>query len=346
MIKTGRNDPCFCGSGKKYKKCCFGCSDPNRPFTHEKVDTKKDYSDTIHPYQISRMGSDLALLKRLELTKKQIKKLCKRWSMHKLMQLDTAQIVQQLSVFGIDAEKDAFIAFAQGEISAWNVAQLWLEDIEYMETGDDEDFVCLAACELWKRYLPERPSMEMVDDWVQEGYDLEGAGKPEEACGQWQKVWARMLMLFSPEMTTFSDVSPVFNFSQCFMNWIQDYEICLDNLIASDESWLEIGIPFIEQAEKQFAKEPGMIVLRCTLGRWLVKAERVDDGMRLFDSIISSYPNKCNGYVGLAEVLRQPGKPWFDPKRAIQLVKQAKSACPQSELEEWDLENLLTDVAH
>jgi len=22
--KIGRNDPCFCGSGKKYKKCCRG----------------------------------------------------------------------------------------------------------------------------------------------------------------------------------------------------------------------------------------------------------------------------------------------------------------------------------
>nr|WP_318283143.1 MULTISPECIES: SEC-C metal-binding domain-containing protein [unclassified Ochrobactrum] len=21
--KIGRNDPCFCGSGKKFKKCCF-----------------------------------------------------------------------------------------------------------------------------------------------------------------------------------------------------------------------------------------------------------------------------------------------------------------------------------
>ncbi|MBK3517601.1 SEC-C domain-containing protein [Carboxylicivirga sp. N1Y132] len=22
-VKTGRNDPCPCGSGKKYKKCCL-----------------------------------------------------------------------------------------------------------------------------------------------------------------------------------------------------------------------------------------------------------------------------------------------------------------------------------
>lgn len=24
MPKAGRNDPCPCGSGKKYKKCCYG----------------------------------------------------------------------------------------------------------------------------------------------------------------------------------------------------------------------------------------------------------------------------------------------------------------------------------
>jgi len=23
-VKVGRNDPCPCGSGKKYKKCCLG----------------------------------------------------------------------------------------------------------------------------------------------------------------------------------------------------------------------------------------------------------------------------------------------------------------------------------
>ncbi len=24
MTQIGRNDPCLCGSGKKYKKCCLG----------------------------------------------------------------------------------------------------------------------------------------------------------------------------------------------------------------------------------------------------------------------------------------------------------------------------------
>lgn len=26
-MKIGRNEPCLCGSGKKYKKCCFGLDD-------------------------------------------------------------------------------------------------------------------------------------------------------------------------------------------------------------------------------------------------------------------------------------------------------------------------------
>jgi len=33
VTKTGRNDPCPCGSGKKYKKCCLGrtAADPRPP---------------------------------------------------------------------------------------------------------------------------------------------------------------------------------------------------------------------------------------------------------------------------------------------------------------------------
>lgn len=29
-MKTGRNDPCPCGSGKKYKKCCLSLDESER----------------------------------------------------------------------------------------------------------------------------------------------------------------------------------------------------------------------------------------------------------------------------------------------------------------------------
>ena len=44
LPKIGRNDPCPCGSGKKYKKCCLGQSrkkhwslDEVRSFTTEEI---------------------------------------------------------------------------------------------------------------------------------------------------------------------------------------------------------------------------------------------------------------------------------------------------------------------
>jgi uncharacterized protein len=33
MEKVGRNDPCPCGSGKKYKQCCMTRQAPKRKFT-------------------------------------------------------------------------------------------------------------------------------------------------------------------------------------------------------------------------------------------------------------------------------------------------------------------------
>ncbi|PIP84471.1 MAG: hypothetical protein COR54_03860 [Elusimicrobia bacterium CG22_combo_CG10-13_8_21_14_all_63_91] len=34
MAKIGRNDPCLCGSGKKYKRCHGGLSEPNATFSN------------------------------------------------------------------------------------------------------------------------------------------------------------------------------------------------------------------------------------------------------------------------------------------------------------------------
>jgi hypothetical protein len=35
MNKIGRNDPCPCGSGRKYKKCCLADSGGFSTYTHE-----------------------------------------------------------------------------------------------------------------------------------------------------------------------------------------------------------------------------------------------------------------------------------------------------------------------
>ena len=53
---VGRNDPCPCGSGKKFKKCCIGKAEllelaaPNDPFTVDEVDQFDDVDEQIQDY--------------------------------------------------------------------------------------------------------------------------------------------------------------------------------------------------------------------------------------------------------------------------------------------------------
>jgi hypothetical protein len=42
MKKLGRNEPCHCGSRKKYKKCCLRKDEENRQKTKDKEQYERD----------------------------------------------------------------------------------------------------------------------------------------------------------------------------------------------------------------------------------------------------------------------------------------------------------------
>ena len=41
-MKIGRNDPCPCGSGKKYKKCCLDRPTPSPAFASSPAETASE----------------------------------------------------------------------------------------------------------------------------------------------------------------------------------------------------------------------------------------------------------------------------------------------------------------
>jgi hypothetical protein len=53
---------------------------------------------------------------------------------------------------------------------AWSIAEEWLVRRTSRSGRRDEDFFGLAACEFWKRLLSDRPSVEMLDDWMPSAY--------------------------------------------------------------------------------------------------------------------------------------------------------------------------------
>jgi hypothetical protein len=55
MEKVGRNDPCPCGSGKKYKKCCELKEAPKQ--THKPLNARSISVQTASPDRMERVKS-------------------------------------------------------------------------------------------------------------------------------------------------------------------------------------------------------------------------------------------------------------------------------------------------
>lgn len=58
MGKIGRNEPCPCGSGKKYKKCCLG--QYYEPIFTKEVSEEIDQEDDLNEVKISKIIIDYA----------------------------------------------------------------------------------------------------------------------------------------------------------------------------------------------------------------------------------------------------------------------------------------------
>lgn len=63
MAKTGRNEPCPCGSGKKYKKCCLK---NKKPVTVENVPTST--WDFVNRWLIHHKGKEVTIVRQMAVT--------------------------------------------------------------------------------------------------------------------------------------------------------------------------------------------------------------------------------------------------------------------------------------
>ncbi len=347
MEKAGRNDPCPCGSGKKYKKCCLGPEAGGAVEAPRSGDTFSPAADLaglgIHPYAFVRMATEPSAQTLSRLSKREIAALREKWSIAKMARLSTDEIVSRLAASGIDASRVVFLGRTDGRISAWGIGSDWVKCLERAPVMHEEDFICLAACELWKRYSPERPSLEMLDDWVAEGYDHVNARQEAKAIDVWLRVWEHVRDRLPPGTTTFDGADAVFKCTQCFNNWIQDFELAFLNGAIKDSRCAEIGIRVLREWVVLFTDEDVVVSFRCDVGQMLFAAGRREGGEEALAAVIRDYPRLPNGYVAFADVLSRPESSSSDVERAIRFLETAW-ALPVEDAEAWEIEPRIADL--
>jgi hypothetical protein len=99
---------------------------------------------------------------RKELAAQLKKRLAAGWTEDKVRALSTDVILERLAGFGIVTSAEAFVGQARAEHAASAIADGWREQFSNSARGFDDDFIGIAACVLWERWLPERPELRDV----------------------------------------------------------------------------------------------------------------------------------------------------------------------------------------
>jgi len=358
MATAGRNSPCPCGSGKKYKKCCLEKDENGARVAREEAkkmagrEPPFDYEPWRphgQPYVLAKLFEESEEF--AEIRRTNPKKAGRFWTPGRMAALETKDIVERLSRFGIDGQAENLRGLAAGQTSAWSIACVWYAEIDARNvrlSRYDEDFVGLAACELWERYLPDRPSFEMLDDWMQEGYRLADAHRHGAACDRWQQVWEVIEQRLQPEMRSCDDAAVVFDGTECLFNWIQDFAIELQNAARLDPEYARAGVRLCEHVLSQFVDENEDFRdnFLADLGDFLFLDGKPADGERVLMDIIDRDPNHALGYVRLADVLGhgvRPGDGPIDRNRAVAILEWALKR-PVHDADAFDVETRLADL--
>ena len=90
--------------------------------------------------------------------------------MNKVRALSNEAILGRLAGLGITTAANEVVELARVEHAASAIGEAWRQRFEVSVRGVDDDFIDLAAGVLWERLLPERPSFEMLDERMQDGY--------------------------------------------------------------------------------------------------------------------------------------------------------------------------------
>lgn len=358
MAEIGRNEPCPCGSGKKYKKCCLANDqararerEPNGALVLEPPSLgalTQRVGGSLTPYVFAKEVEESEAFASLQQTDPA--RAARLWTPSRVAALGTDEILARLRELGIEMSRERFVSLAADRTSAWTISEPWRATANTpwkALSREDDDFLGLAACELWKRYCPDRPSQEMLDDWMQAGYHL-ASDDEAAACERWMATWDVIRARLRPEMRTCDQATAVFHGTQSLFNWVQDLALALLNAAHDEPRFAGLGVRLCRQVLDQFPDEDEdfHLGLRGDLGELLFLAGQHAEGERAFRELIAEYPDRSVGYARLAEMLGlgiRPGDPPLDRAQALALLEQAV-ARPVDDAAIWDLETRLDDL--
>lgn len=344
--KPGRNDPCPCGSGKKYKRCCLGSGTEQE---HVLMPVQEGRYPRFRTFPMGRLAvmwlSESTLddpvkareiYKRLGMTVAHARRVRERhWDLDKVRAMGTPDIIARLRSMGIDLDEARFVELAAGSTSAVQLSEDHWYDRELRFEGEfDGDVPWLAAIVLWERLLPERSCIEMADEAMQKGYVHLGAGRQRKALEAWDRAWSLVLELVPADVTSVegADAGPFRETAQSLFAWCQHVEEELAEAAQDDPEYHRKRSGFCRAFRERFPgtnEELLQVMMWAEAGSVAARGD-LAAADRLFEALVSRFPKGVWGYTGWGDVYAATGPDGTGPldfARAESIYLRGLEAC-------------------
>ncbi len=308
--KIRRNDPCPCGSGKKYKRCCL---DMKKPVIEKSIPIPEIPS--ISPLALMRFQDDLMednekfenISKDLEKNRKISLRnsILERWNLKKIRQMTTSEIIDKLKSMNLRFEIEEFKNQAENYISAIDLSEDFYYTQDFHSEGLDEDFIWLGIMELWNRLIPEKINMEMIDDFMWEGYSSLNKDDYRNGMEKWEKTWNSIKSIVPAGIKSVTDADKFIpNLTQSIFNWCQDYEMELGNAATEDDLFCEKRIKYCQDFCRIFPQSDELIILNMNRAEAESYASTgdVETAEKLFKELTNKFPDNVWGYISWGDI--------------------------------------------
>lgn len=355
--KVGRNEPCPCGSGKKYKRCCLDkqaqaparteSARPSGYAARERWNIGRSlYSlgaaeviaagdelpgGPVHPWVRARIRDWFA-------SQPGRGDGLPRPTLSDVRAMTTEALFALLRAEGIRSSEEPFLVATEAlpHRSAWALAT----DLAAAAgaTPRSEEAVGLVVCELWRRLRPEHPSLEMLDELMQAGYDALAANDPGTAARLWLKLTGNLFEALGDEVTSIEEADAVFSGLNTLGNWLWDAEDAIHNGSLDDPDLAREGIAWCKALVERFPETERSRSLRRQEGELHVSLGEPEHAEAIALALRNDDPDDALGYVALADIYdsRRAGR-LHDPKRALEVLEEAL-ARPVRNPEDYDIE--------
>ena len=320
-----KEEPCPCGSGKTFGDCCYEKQrqilEVLKEFSEIKNGDEEAFEEQFFrcmEMKYSELQHDEGLIPFPD----------SGWNLDSVAKMNTQEILEKLESMHIHFDKDQFIEQAQSYISTEKLA----DDLYYTqdyEPEDEEDFIWMAIHELWKRFMPEKPTIETIDDAIIEGYEDVENEEFEKALEKWNSAWDMINEVYPQDITSIDQIMEIGDFCYSFSGWLVDYANVNIDIGQRKISAVENRIKTVEKVLSRFPDideypHQELLVAKAESLGFLGKREEAEN---LIQAILEQYPESAVTYAVWGNMYWGEDDISADYEKAKEIYFQGISRC-------------------